>query len=481
MRAFLFAGAAALAAMVSFVPDARACGGCFHEPPNPNETPSLVVDHRMALSISKTQTILWDQVRYAGNPAEFAWVLPVRPGTDVEVGRDEFLSALESATAPTIAPPIVQCYYPPPPQQSGGGGGFGCGASSASDFPTSFGGADAGTAFDASAPLNGVDVTQKVVGPYETAILHSTSGQAISDWLTTHGFVIPSSIDPIIAYYTNLGLDFVAVRLRPDVGIRAMQPIRIVSPGADGTLPLRMVSAGIGATVGLELFVVSEGRYEAMNFANALVDPKSVKWDGANARSNYSQTFDALARSNPNGTWITEYAGAAFNAVSARYRQACGQLGFIPQACASDGGVSDGGVSEGGADGGTKDAGGCVEYVSACKVFDDDQRATDGMYPSQIQVTRLRTNLPAAALANDLKVGAATSQAPVASLIQTTEFTDSTWNPCPGGSTTPYPAQDPGDGCAASGAGANGVTVGGLGALALAALLRRRRRFNARP
>jgi len=39
---------------------ADACGGCFHEPPNPNETPSVVTDHRMAFSVSKTQTTLWD-------------------------------------------------------------------------------------------------------------------------------------------------------------------------------------------------------------------------------------------------------------------------------------------------------------------------------------------------------------------------------------------------------------------------------------
>jgi hypothetical protein len=55
---------------------AEACGGCFVQP----SERTVVTDHRMALSISTTQTVLWDQIRYSGDPAEFAWVLPVRAG-----------------------------------------------------------------------------------------------------------------------------------------------------------------------------------------------------------------------------------------------------------------------------------------------------------------------------------------------------------------------------------------------------------------
>jgi MYXO-CTERM domain-containing protein len=480
MRSFLLVGAgAALAFNFVILParDARACGGCFHPETPTNETPSVVVDHRMAFSISKTQTILWDQVRYAGNPAEFAWVLPVRPGTEVEVGRDEFLNVLDTATAPIVAPPVVQCYYPPSSRGGGGGGGFGCGTAASSDFSPNAGFADAGSSGKKDAGV--LVVSEKVVGPYETAILHSNDGQAITDWLVAHAFVIPASIGPIIAYYTNQGMDFVAIRLRPDVGTRAMQPIRIVSPGADGTLPLRMVSAGIGAKVGLELFVISEGRYEATSFANALVDPKTVKWDGAAGRSTYTQVFDALAASNAQGVWITEYAGPGMGAVKASYLSACQTAPPVAVPCDGvDAGASDGGDAGDAStpsDAGTKDAG-CVQYVSACEAFDDVTRATAGMYTPSIMLTRLRTNLPAASLGTDLKLGAAKSQEPVTSIVQTTAFTDPSYDPCPGGSTTPYPSPDQGDGCQAAGANGSGVTIGGLGALALVALARRRRR-----
>src|SRR5260370_38900758 len=74
--------------------DARACGGCFHPPPSPTEVESTVVtDHRMAFSITLAQTVLWDQIRYGGKPSEFAWVLPVKPGSRVELSQDAWIAS----------------------------------------------------------------------------------------------------------------------------------------------------------------------------------------------------------------------------------------------------------------------------------------------------------------------------------------------------------------------------------------------------
>jgi glycogen synthase len=51
---------------------AAACGGCF----GPPAQPTLVTGHRMAFAISETQTVLWDQFQYQGEPEDFSWVLP---------------------------------------------------------------------------------------------------------------------------------------------------------------------------------------------------------------------------------------------------------------------------------------------------------------------------------------------------------------------------------------------------------------------
>jgi hypothetical protein len=94
-------------------PDAEACGGCFH--PENSVTPSVVTDHRMVFEITTKETILWDQVRYAGDPKEFAWVLPVREGARIELSRTEWIAALDAATRTTVEGPKVDCTPPPAP------------------------------------------------------------------------------------------------------------------------------------------------------------------------------------------------------------------------------------------------------------------------------------------------------------------------------------------------------------------------------
>src|SRR5262245_20519783 len=82
-------------------PRVEACGGCFV----PATEQTVVTDHRMALSVSKQQTVLWDQIRYSGDPREFAWVLPVRNGAKLELANDEFFNALDASTQPTVIQP----------------------------------------------------------------------------------------------------------------------------------------------------------------------------------------------------------------------------------------------------------------------------------------------------------------------------------------------------------------------------------------
>ena len=265
---------------------AEACGGCFVQ----QSERTVVTDHRMALSISTTQTVLWDQIRYSGDPAEFAWVLPVRAGAKIELSTDAFFSALDASTQPVVfAPQTV-------------GGAYGCGVTGcASESATS----------EASGSPGAGQVqilSQSVVGPYETVTLRATDPDALRKWLTSHGYAIPPAIRTTIDAYVAESFDFIALRLRPDCGERSMQPVRIVTKGADPTLPLRMVAAGIGARVGLTLYVISEGRWQPQNFPEAEVETKSILWDRSQNRSNYETLVEQLMAGSNGTTWVTEYA-----------------------------------------------------------------------------------------------------------------------------------------------------------------------------
>src|SRR6185436_11777265 len=109
------------AALLTPAREASACGGCFVQ----QQDSTVVTGHRMVLSVSPAQSVLWDQIKYSGDPTEFAWVLPVRAGAGIETSTDAWFETLDAATTTTVLSPQVNC--------GGGGSGFGCGASFASE------------------------------------------------------------------------------------------------------------------------------------------------------------------------------------------------------------------------------------------------------------------------------------------------------------------------------------------------------------
>ncbi|MGH7437109.1 MAG: DUF2330 domain-containing protein, partial [Polyangiaceae bacterium] len=261
---------------------ASACGGCF----SITTRPTVVDAHRMAFAITQAQTVLWDQIHYSGDPSEFAWVLPVKPGARIELSRDEFFAALDASTQPLVNYTAT---------------GPGCvlaGCSSAG----SNGAGGSGT----------VQVlSQQVVGPYETVTLRSTDPGALASWLAMHQFALTPAIEPMIAQYISEGFDFIALRLRPQCGEQSMQPVRVVTPGADPSLPLRMVAAGVGAQVGIVLYVLGEGRWRPQNFDEVLFDDSKLTWDLANNISNYETLAQSLMAQNGGRSFLTEGADQA--------------------------------------------------------------------------------------------------------------------------------------------------------------------------
>ncbi|MCA9625985.1 MAG: DUF2330 domain-containing protein, partial [Myxococcales bacterium] len=245
---------------------AEACGGCFVG----GETESTVVTgHRMAMAISQTQSVLWDQFDYAGDPAEFAWVLPIKPGARVEVAQDALFDVLDAGTSVSVGSRLVPC--------SSGGSGFGCGDAD--------GLSEAGGEYGSNDPVT--VVSQSTVGPYETVTLSTEQPGALNEWLVSHGYNVPPAIQPTIDAYVAEGFDFIALRLIPGNGVQQMQPVRVVMPAGQMTLPLRLVGAGTGAQTAITLFVISEGRYQVQNFPNLSLNRDGVVWDFATSSSNY--------------------------------------------------------------------------------------------------------------------------------------------------------------------------------------------------
>lgn len=429
--------------------EAFACGGCFIPPVQDAEHGTVVTSHRMALAISPTQTTLWDQVRYSGSPKEFAWVLPVKPGARVEVATDAFFDVLEAATETLISAPLLTCTGTP--------GLFGCSVAPVSPLAGSFGcAADAaggGPAGLTPAPVT--VVSHGSAGPYEAVILHGSEPGALSNWLASHDYQVPSDVSPLIDAYVAEGFDFAALRLIPSAEVTQMRPVRVVMPGAVPTLPLRMVAAGTGAKTAITLFVIGEGRYTTDTFREVSIPEPILYWDYQASRSNYSVVRDQIL--GVGDVFLTTYAergpffGRVDNAVSHlpltyqttnKWISTTVADAYVQQALV-DGDTSSTDCADAfdGLDEDTrrvvlpcKKDGTCKPIDASSEIdgrklecdpplgsdlpLDDLAQALVGMHPRDVWITRLEGNLSRNALAHDLEVVPAKSQVAVASAIE---------------------------------------------------------------
>jgi hypothetical protein len=379
----------ALALAATHVRDASACGGCFHPP---TQVATDITDERMLLAVSPTQSTLYDQIRYSGNPTSFAWVLPIHGTVDVGLSADVLFDSIDVLTATRIVPPESNCA---PPQQ--------CGSLFGSKSVPQASGFDLG----AAGPPPVVVTKQENVGPYDTVQLHSTDAGALEKWLAQNGFVIPPDVQPVINAYVGEGFDFLAMKLLPGQNVQAMRPVRVTTQGASLSLPMRMASVGTGVTVGITIWVVADGRFEPQNYPSFRIDEKALVWDWSTSLSNYT-TLRAQHEASLSGAGWEIESSLALNeqtiinlVLSGGQNNGGGLSSVAPSEAAQD--YLPAGDPDAGADAGA--------YQSA-----EDVRAADlatlfaGIAGPTVRVSRMRGDIAHAAMTKDLVLQASADQ-----------------------------------------------------------------------
>ncbi|HEY8039846.1 MAG TPA: DUF2330 domain-containing protein [Polyangiaceae bacterium] len=460
----------ALALLAAGERSASACGGCFGPP---KETDDVVTDHRMVLSVSPQQTTLYDQIRYAGNPSSFAWVLPIRGTVTIGISSNAIFDALDASSRTTVQQPPSKC--PAPPQSCGQ---FAPGTANAAGGGSSSGGG------------GGVSVSnEQVVGPYETVQLHSTDPAALDNWMNANGYAIGTDLAPVVAAYVQQGFDFLAMKLVPGQGVQSMRPVRVSFGGASPTLPLRMVAAGTGATVGITLWVVADGRWEPSNFPWFHVDDADIVWDWSKSDSNYATLRAQKETDGNNAVWEVESSvDLSPQGISTSVTDVA-KYGYLPGQGGFGGGSSGGGVSSGG------DAYEAIPATSTTpgetpdQVMQDDLTALfAGISGPSFRLTRLRADLAHASLASDLQLQAASDQSALPNLRVPAQSINETCAVYSGCNIVGYEPVDQltgssshgSFGCAVNGEMTSGLDLaalaGALGMLGLGAARARRRR-----
>jgi hypothetical protein len=421
--------------------DAAACGGCFHPPTQTVATD--ITDERMLLSVSPTQSTLYDQIQYAGSPTSFAWVLPIKGTVTVGLSADVLFDSIDALTATQIIAPTPNCPSP-----------------SNCNYPT-LAGASASAAASGNAGSGVTVLKQQNVGPYATVQLHATDSSALDAWLAQNGYTIPADVIPVINAYVADNFDFLAMKLLPDQGVQSMRPVRVTTVGASLSLPLRMASVGTGPIVGISIWVVSDGRYEPQNYPFFHIDDSALVWDFRTNLSNYNTLRAQNEAASGNKAWEIESSlelseQLITNVVLSGGQYYGGNGGGFAQAPPSDPAQDylPVGNPDAGAEAGT-DGGGMTETAEEVRT-DDINALFAGMAGPNVRVTRMRSDIAHAAMTVDFLLTASADQSEVSNIRNVTQSVNLTcpiYNQC----------SVVGNGTPAQAAASVGASAGGSG------------------
>lgn len=365
----------------------------------------------MILSISSKETTLYDQIRYAGNPSSFAWVLPIRGLAKVGISADLAFQLIDQNTRTSILAPPKNCPAPPVCSYRSSGAMDG-GAGTSSDSSSANRGSQS-----ADAATGVTVVKEETVGPYETVQLAATDPNALNAWLTGHGYAIPGDVTPMLAGYVKEGFGFLALKLVPGSGVQSMKPVRVTTEGASPSLPLRMVAAGSGVGVGVTLWVVGDGRWEPRSFPSFTVKASDLSWTWQTNSHDYQAVREASVARLGGAAWEIE-SSIAFGAslVTSTIDRTVNNT-MPPQVQLPDGGFGPFSLYDpiAASDAGPAQTSDEVADLDMLALFQGKTAPT---------VTRMRSDLPRASLATDLDLQASADQSTLPNIRQITREAD---------------------------------------------------------
>lgn len=279
-----------------------------------------VVEHRIAVSLSTTETVLWDQPRWQKAPRSFAWVVPIRPGSTWTLTSDAWFASLEASTEPVV--------YAPPEFGLAGGcavgsrGAFGLTGVAGCSSDSAYGGGPSTTEVKAAA----------VADPVESLTISGRDRGALEAWLTARDY--PTSFaKTAIAELETAGYDFVVMRVEPACNETATRPIRVITPGATPIPTPLMRASAASNSVAIKLFALAPERRAIAGAANVSVDPSKLVWDRSDHKSNYAELRTEAIASGGGRRWLVEYANAPSRAKSTTTSVTASFLSIYPGLC----------------------------------------------------------------------------------------------------------------------------------------------------
>lgn len=254
---------------------ALACGGFFC-----TTVPVDQAAERVIFTMDEGKVGTYVQINYTGAPDDFAWVLPVPSVPRLAPADMATFRDLDRLTLPVyIPPPAPACLRPPLPA------------------PAAAGAREGVTVLDSG-----------VVGPFAYVVVTSPDPGEMVRWLRDNGYRIEPEMEPLVKVYTDEGMVFLAMKLRPGRDTRDITPIKLEYASDKPMIPLRLTAVAAQPDMPVLVWVFASGRTAPTNFVDMAISDGEVAFNpfGAN---NYRQTVARAADQAGGRAFVTEFAG----------------------------------------------------------------------------------------------------------------------------------------------------------------------------
>ncbi len=313
MRRSALALGLAVAAHLADTPVARACG-CL-SPPAVTEGDYAVnqTGEQLIFEVEPGWVTAHVLIRYAGDPSQFAWIVPVPEVPELSVSPTSVFGLLDRGTAPNINVTVDNlcptsqwaCHY----EQDTS---FGCGG--AAKYNASGGGfaADAGASSDA-AGAGGSPVTvlgEQTVGNYQTVTFQASQASAAVQWLQDNGFVVNSTTSIYMESYIQQNMVFVAAKLVPGAPATAITPLRMRYRAAYPSVPLILTAVAAQPHLTVTAFLFGSQFFRPMGHPVVTVPAERLAVDPS-GRFNYPMLLARTIDEAGSDAFTIEYSGSS--------------------------------------------------------------------------------------------------------------------------------------------------------------------------
>jgi hypothetical protein len=298
-----------VAGLVAWTPDrAAACGGFFCDNVGGVPQPVDQTGENILFVVDKAAGTVEAhiQIQYVGDPAKFAWVIPVTAIPDFSAGSELMFTNLLAGTVPTYS--LTSSFDCQENDRPGGcasvsladGGGSSLTGVSSGDFDES-GGTDGGPTI----------VKREIVGAYEIVVLQGGTAQELYDWLDSNGYAQDPDAPPILKQYLDEGFYFAAARLIHGAGVEELQPLVMTYQGDQPCVPLRLTRIAAMENMPIRVFALGDTRSVPTGYKHVEINEARLDW--VNSADNYSEVVrNAIDAEGTDGkAFITEYAGTS--------------------------------------------------------------------------------------------------------------------------------------------------------------------------